>query len=197
MGEPSHNWNNLSVAIVDLHRLYPNAQLLVSTVGTKNEKFRSGIVDLSKKIPSIGLQFSVHHWNDTDRDVLIPYKNKLTLKEIAQFGTEWNKATGRKPYCNYVVTRSNCEGTENLFDVFDPDVFCFTFSVLCSPNESVKKSTINNRPLVEQVCRKFLNHGYDVRVFDPAGQDDIGGGCGQLWYFQDRVRKVESGKQTN
>jgi 23S rRNA (adenine2503-C2)-methyltransferase len=25
---------------------------------------------------------------------------------------------------------------------------------------------------------------YDTRVFDPAGQDTIGGGCGQLWFVQ-------------
>ena len=28
-------------------------------------------------------------------------------------------------------------------------------------------------------------NGYDVRIFDPAGQDTIGGGCGQLWYVQE------------
>jgi 23S rRNA (adenine2503-C2)-methyltransferase len=28
-----------------------------------------------------------------------------------------------------------------------------------------------------------------VRVFDPAGQDDIGGGCGQLWFVQDWMEK--------
>jgi 23S rRNA (adenine2503-C2)-methyltransferase len=25
--------------------------------------------------------------------------------------------------------------------------------------------------------------------FNPAGQDDIGGGCGQLWFVQDWMRK--------
>lgn len=25
-------------------------------------------------------------------------------------------------------------------------------------------------------------------IFNPAGQDDIGGGCGQLWYFQDWLK---------
>jgi 23S rRNA (adenine2503-C2)-methyltransferase len=26
-------------------------------------------------------------------------------------------------------------------------------------------------------------------MFDPAGQDDIGGGCGQLWYVQDWLKE--------
>lgn len=189
MGEPSHNWVNLDKAIHELHATYPNAQLLVSTVGTRDKDFYRGIIKCSKDIDVISLQFSVHHWNDKDRNVLIPYQDKLTLQEIAQFGTMWHEATGRKPYCNYVVTKSNFQGVEVLFDVFDPNVFCFTFSVLCSPTSTVKKEYVNNRSLVEYVSNKFLEYGYDVRVFDPAGQDDIGGGCGQLWYFQDRVKE--------
>lgn len=35
---------------------------------------------------------------------------------------------------------------------------------------------------------KMLLTGYSVRMFDPAGQDDIGGGCGQLWYVQDWMK---------
>lgn len=34
----------------------------------------------------------------------------------------------------------------------------------------------------------MLEIGYSVRMFDPAGQDDIGGGCGQLWYVQDWMK---------
>ena len=26
-------------------------------------------------------------------------------------------------------------------------------------------------------------------MFDPAGQDDIGGGCGQLWFVQDWMKQ--------
>ena len=29
---------------------------------------------------------------------------------------------------------------------------------------------------------------YSARVFDPAGQDDVGGGCGQLHYVQQWFR---------
>ena len=30
--------------------------------------------------------------------------------------------------------------------------------------------------------------GFSTRMFDPAGQDDIGGGCGQLWFVQEWMR---------
>jgi 23S rRNA (adenine2503-C2)-methyltransferase len=30
---------------------------------------------------------------------------------------------------------------------------------------------------------------YSTRMFDPAGQDDIAGGCGQLWQTQKWMRE--------
>lgn len=44
----------------------------------------------------------------------------------------------------------------------------------------------------ERVSRRFLEHSYDVRVFDPSDQDDIGGGCGQLWHSQERIHAAEA-----
>lgn len=197
MGEPSHNWDAVETAIRLLHDRYPTAQLLVSTVGTNERAFQAGIIALSREIDAIGLQFSIHHGTDEERNHLIPYEDKMTLAEIAAFGERWHEATGRHPYCNYVVTPSSADAAERLFDAFNPRVFCFTFSVLCSPEESVKSATVNHRALVERVSKRFLERGYDVRVFDPAGQDDIGGGCGQLWYFQERVRATEANKSIN
>ena len=37
----------------------------------------------------------------------------------------------------------------------------------------------------------FLKNGYDVKIFDPAGKDDIGGGCGQLWYVQEWLKNYK------
>lgn len=34
----------------------------------------------------------------------------------------------------------------------------------------------------------MLERGYDVRVFDPAGQDGVDSGCGQLWFVQEWMR---------
>lgn len=35
----------------------------------------------------------------------------------------------------------------------------------------------------------MIHEGFSTRVFNPAGQDDIGGGCGQLWYFQEWLKE--------
>ena len=42
--------------------------------------------------------------------------------------------------------------------------------------------------LATDFASKLVSYGYNTRVFNPAGQDDIGGGCGQLWFVQDWMR---------
>ena len=41
----------------------------------------------------------------------------------------------------------------------------------------------------------FISDGYNARIFDPAGQDDIGGGCGQLWFVQDWLKSYKGNGQ--
>lgn len=41
--------------------------------------------------------------------------------------------------------------------------------------------------------QKMLDFGFSVRVFNPAGQDDIGGGCGQLWFVQKWMKDYNKG----
>lgn len=45
---------------------------------------------------------------------------------------------------------------------------------------------------INVITSSFVESGYNVRVFDPAGQDDIGGGCGQLWYVQKWINEYEN-----
>ena len=63
-------------------------------------------------------------------------------------------------------------------------VFNFTFSVVCSKNENMKAAGYRELESIREFEKIFLQNGYNTRVFNPAGQDDIGGGCGQLWYVQ-------------
>jgi len=56
----------------------------------------------------------------------------------------------------------------------------------------------NNASLIFSAAfaAKMLARGYSVRMFDPAGQDDIGGGCGQLWFVQKWMRENGHIKQS-
>lgn len=190
MGEPLLNWNEVEKAIISLHESYPNAELLLSTIAPMESESIVRMIQLSKMIDKVGLQFSIHKSNDTDRNKLIPYKNKLTLEMIRDLGIRWWQETGRHPYLNYCIdgTNNTDADKERLQLLFSPFVFNFTFSVVCSPNENMKDAGFKNLDAIRDFEQSFLEKGYNTRIFDPAGQDDIGGGCGQLWYVQDWMK---------
>lgn len=185
MGEPLLNMKQLTPALEILEKKYPKAALLIST-SAPDVDYES-VNDVSVRIPTIGLQFSVHESTDQARDKLIPFKHKLSLQSIAQAGDKWNAATGRKPFFNYCAHNDNTsvEDAERLLALFDPTVWNATVSVICERNTGFPASSDHQRKLAIDFGNLLLERGFDVRVFDPAGQDTIGGGCGQLWFVQD------------
>lgn len=189
MGEPLLNLKNLVPAIHRLNNLYPHAPLLISTSAPKVDFLPLMLVSLD--VPTVGLQFSVHESTDEVRNKLIPFKNKLSLTEISRLGNDWYLATGRKPFFNYCVHDKN--GTEDdaqrLFELFVPSIWNATVSVICERSTGFTVSNSYQRQLAIDFSQKLLYHGYDVRVFDPAGQDTIGGGCGQLRFVQDWMKE--------
>lgn len=189
MGEPLLNWSGLYGACYILHHKYPHAALLISTIGPRVNYSR--LATMSQYIPTIGLQFSIHKSTDAERDQLIPFKNKLTLAEIASTGRDWWIATGRKPFFNYCAGDDNTtdEDAWRLADLFNPTVWECTISVICERNEGLPARSERQESLARDFAVKMMARGFNVRVFDPAGQDDIGGGCGQLWFVQDWMQR--------
>jgi 23S rRNA (adenine2503-C2)-methyltransferase len=191
MGEPFLNYFEVEKAIISLNMWHPNAQLLVSTMGPKKPQFFGDFIKLSHKINKVGLQFSVHEAIEEKRNLLIPFKDKLTLREMRDIGICWHGITDRKVYINYCVNENNVSQVEKdrLMDLFSPYSFAFTFSVICSADETMKDAGFRNKVFIEKFMQSFVDAEYDCRMFDPAGQDDIGGGCGQLWYVQEWMKK--------
>ncbi|MEZ4754676.1 MAG: radical SAM protein [Bdellovibrionota bacterium] len=192
MGEPLLNMRELEKACEILYKKHPNAALLISTSAPKVNY--EPIRELSARIPTIGLQFSVHESTDPARDALVPFKKKLTLKEIAVEGEAWFQATGRTPFFNYCAHPANVseEDADRILNLFNPTIWQATISVICEQDESVSAANQRQRSLAADFQEKLLARGYSTRMFDPAGQDDIGGGCGQLWYVQDWAAKHEA-----
>jgi 23S rRNA (adenine2503-C2)-methyltransferase len=188
MGEPLLNLNAMIPALHGLHKMYPNAALLISTSGPRVRYL--GLIKVSQEIPTIGLQFSIHESTDEARNKLIPFEAKLTLRQIATMGLAWHKATGRNPFFNYCVHDKNNtpEDADRLAALFDPQVWRATISVICERDEHVAAANERQRSLAQEFQGGLQNKGFCTRVFDPAGQDDIGG-CGQLWFVQDWMRK--------
>lgn len=189
MGEPMLNYKQLREALFVLHEKYPNAALLISSSGPRVDYTDLGKV--SQEIPTIGLQFSVHESTDEARNKLIPFQHKLSLAEIARTGEDWFAATGRTPFFNYCAHEGNVSqmDADRLKALFDPGIWQATISVICEREESVAAANERQRALAGGFMHKLENMGFRTRTFDPAGQDDIGGGCGQLWYVQQWMEK--------
>lgn len=184
MGEPLLNKNGVISALQALYSKYPNAALLISTIGPDIDY--DWVEAISFEIPTIGLQFSIHKSTDQERDELIPFKRKLSINEIARRGERWARKTGRKPFFNYCAGDNNSSGADadNLLAAFNPRIWNATVSVICERNEGMPARNDHQIELAANFASKLVERGFDVRVFDPAGQDDIGGGCGQLWFVQ-------------
>lgn len=184
MGEPLLNVKNVCDAIRMLDVMYPHAALLLSTIGPKINYLP--IFSLAQDVKTLGIQFSIHESTDEKRDRLIPFKNKLSLEQIGLAGLAFYTLTERKPFFNYCASEDNTSENDvkNLLTYFDPKYWECTISVICERNEGLPAKNQHQIDLAKSFSEKMLKCGYSVRVFDPAGQDDIGGGCGQLWFVQ-------------
>lgn len=194
MGEPFLNYKQVSLAISQLSEEYPNAQLLVSTSAPSGmQSHMEEFTRLSRETEKIGIQFSVHESTDVARGKLIP-TNPLPLAQVAAIGEGWAEATGRHPFYNYCVhIGNNSEAdADRLVQLFRPWIWETTLSVICESDESVKASIDRQLQIIADFRNKLESRGASVRVFNPAGQDDIGGGCGQLWFFQKWMKDQKS-----
>lgn len=189
MGEPLLNLKQLIPAMERLHEKYPSFALLISTSAPRVDF--EPLFDAAVRIPTIGLQFSVHESTDEARNALIPFKNKYTIREMSVLGEEFHARTGRQAFFNYCAHANNTSplDADLLYAEFSPIAFQATVSVICERDESIAAANERQRKLATDFMSLLLERGYSVRTFDPAGQDDIGGGCGQLWFVQDWMRK--------
>ena len=195
MGDPFLNYANLDSAIKELSAKYPNAQLLVSTsapLGQTVQRF-DHFIDLCQRNIKIGIQFSVHESNDEARAKLIPTAT-TPLRGIGEMGEKWALKTGRKPFFNYCVHERNSfdHNIQELLENFNPDVWECTLSVICEKDNTMQNAINEKLGLIKGFSEKMVSAGYSIRVFNPAGQDDIGGGCGQLWYFQEWLKSKKT-----
>ena len=188
MGEPLLNFKELEKAFEVLHHKYPQAKLLISSIAPRINY--DAVINMAERIPTVGLQFSVHESTDEKRNELIPFKNKLTLSEISEVGEVFLARTGRKPFFNYCAKDDNSsqEDANRIAEFLNPAVFEATISVVCERDESIAMANQRQRELASSFMQKLNEKGFSTRMFDPAGQDDIGGGCGQLWFVQDWMK---------
>lgn len=187
MGEPLLNIDEVLGAIEGLHMLYPNADLLVSTsLPAISHYAMQKLISLAKIIDKVGLQVSLHESTDEARALLIPTRTS-TIDVIARFSVMWFSLVHRPMFLNYCVHEKNNTDMDiiRLASTFDPAICEFTLSVICEKDQSMKNAIDEKVTMVTEFASKMAEVGFSTRVFNPAGQDDIGGGCGQLWFVQE------------
>lgn len=136
MGEPFLNIKNVREAINRLDKYNPHHY--VSTIGVSGSDF-SWIKD------NITLQISLHSLDDERRNNLIPFKKKMTIKELGQIRTKSNLKTT----VNMTLVDTADFDIEKLKQYFDPQYFFIKLSPI---NENcVSKKNHMGKGVIEGV----------------------------------------------
>jgi len=123
MGEPFLNLKNVRGAIEEIERRYPGTHHYVSTIGIKNADY-SWIKD------NITLQVSLHSLDEEKRDWLIPYKNKISIRELGEVRTD----SDLKTTLNMTLVDESDFSIDSLKRDFDPEKFFVKLSPI-NPND--------------------------------------------------------------
>lgn len=86
MGEPFLNIENVRKAIEIITEMYPNTHHYISTIGIKG-------ADYSWIKGNVTLQVSLHSLRNEKRNWLIPFKHKVTIRELGKIRTQSNLKT--------------------------------------------------------------------------------------------------------
>jgi len=193
MGEPMLNWQ--VVEAVANHYLSNAYDFYISTVGVFNPEAIAGIITLARKFNRFGLQISLHNGNEATRKQLLgDYPNLLTINQLRHLANSFQKVGGNPAYFNYI-----CKGEETpeeaqaVTKIVGPHHL--TCSVMCDTGAFSKAA---QEPALRfgALCQRYPNWSHDWSIFDPAGQDTIGGGCGQLLFVQEFLAGKRSSQYT-
>lgn len=117
MGEPFLNIEEVKKAISIINEMYPNVHHYISTIGVRGSDF-SWIKD------NITLQISLHSLDEEKRNWLIPFYNKLTIKELGEIRTK----SKLKTTINLTLVDTDDFDIEKLNKYFDKDFFFIKLS---------------------------------------------------------------------
>jgi adenine C2-methylase RlmN of 23S rRNA A2503 and tRNA A37 len=130
MGEPFLNIEEVRQAIEMIEKIRPGTHHYISTIGIKGADF-SWIKD------NITLQISLHSLDETKRNWLIPYTNKMTIEELGQVRTD----SALKTTLNMTLVDESDFCIQTLQKHFDKDKFFVKLSPI-NENAVSKKNDL-------------------------------------------------------
>jgi len=132
MGEPFLNIDAVKEAIEIISDEYPHTHHYISTIGVKGS-------DFSWIKGNITLQLSLHSLDESHRDWLIPFKKKLSIKELGEIRTESNLKTT----INLTLVDESDFDIEEIKKYFDKDKFFIKISPI-NPNTTSENNGLGN-----------------------------------------------------
>ena len=206
MGEPTFNDNVLTHAYLLRKNVYPmiGNSLIHPVISTmmplRNKRLMSYLETwcyIKNEIYNgdAGLQLSINSTNDKQRDEMFS-GNALPLSNISDIGCILPSPKGRKYTLNFALADEYEINADRLRELFNPEYFMCKIT----PIHKTKSSEENNIDTVlgyeeftpyEKAERDLKNAGFDVIVFIPSYDEDLGMiTCGNA-ILSGRLPKVE------
>lgn len=200
MGEPLLNIANVDAALCYIATHYPKWTILLSTTAPRLEcnylTVKNWIRDFGDRIL---ISFSIHKLNESERDALIPFKEKLSITEIKEVARELHSVEN-SALISYSMNLFNREGTPELakqmLDEFPKDIWLPCVQYLYDKNGREDPDyELKCNEQIDQFVGMLYEAGYDEAYgfYAPvsSGETHLITGCGQFVEFQKYARDKE------
>jgi 23S rRNA (adenine2503-C2)-methyltransferase len=189
MGEPTFNHNVLTSAKELKYLIYgllgdSLVHPVVSTMLPKNNRNLDDFIHQWCDIKNTwfdgnaGLQFSINSTDDEQREYMFS-GNSLSLDDISYLGMRMSVPYGRKYTLNFALGDTSIIDTKKIKMLFDPDKFMIKITPLhktksCEDNQLIITGGYDIFTPYQEIEKMFKNEGFDVIVFIPSYDEDLG-----------------------
>lgn len=141
--EPMFNTDNFIPALRYTLEKYPNWNHMINTSCPRVDY--SQLLSVAEEYGErIDLMISIHGLTEDERSLSVPFRRKLTLKKVIEFGKQWFDITGRKVlFLHDLSGLKNIEAeAERARELFDPEkwVPCIQFTHSIDENKAYLES---------------------------------------------------------
>ena len=190
MGEPTWNKNVLTFGkdLLKIVRPYINRSHVHPVISTmlpkKNKKLMEFLNEWTIKIKNekfrgaAGLQFSINSTNDDQRNDMFS-NSSLSLDDISEIGKSLIDPIGRKYALNFALADGYEVDSKKLRKLFNPKKFMVKITPLhktnsCDENNISTTGGYEYFTPYKKVEEDLKNEGFDVLVFVPSYDEDLG-----------------------
>ncbi|MBW3013443.1 radical SAM protein [Candidatus Woesearchaeota archaeon] len=164
-GEPLLNPNTIEGIVLIAETFSPSFQLTSIMPATKNSRkllnYLMGYLKGNKN--SFQINVSMHTSDEEQRKKIIPFKDLMGFKEIAEFGEEWKRMVGNRKINLSFVLMEGCEiDLQKFKEVFNPEYFSIRFALyLPSSEETAARHPPSSKTRMEEQVRIAKELGYE------------------------------------